>query len=127
MNGSEEHELIEKTSDVVCKVDFINFHLANELKNLVRDWYEALPKNKLSNPFVSFTLKHTKKIEELFKIAFLLVGSLIMYFGSKKFIFVDLHVNPDAALLIDSFFRTLLSCTIVIYVFYSMGKLYATN
>lgn len=125
MNGSEDHELIEKTSDVVCKVDFINYHLASELKNLIKDWYESLPKNKPSNSFVSFSLKHAKKIEELFIVAFLLFGSLTMYFCSKKFIFVDFHTNPDNAIIIDSFTRTILSCAIIIYIFYTMGKLYA--
>ena len=125
MNGSEDHELIEKTSDVVCKVDFINYLLANELKNLIEEWYKALPRNKPSNPIVRFALKHRVKIEELFKVLFLLIGSLLMYFASKKFLFNDFHFEPDTAVIIDSFYKTLLSSAIVIYVFYSMGRLYS--
>lgn len=125
INGSEDHELIELTSDVICKVDFINYHLANELSNIVKSWYEALPKNKPSNGFVKFANRHTKKIEEFFKLSFMVIGALLMYYFSKVFLFGNLHQNPDVSIIIDSFFKAILSCAIIIYLFFTMGKLYA--
>ena len=45
MTSDKDDELMEATSNGVCKVDFINHVIANELLAIVEDWYQTLPNN----------------------------------------------------------------------------------
>jgi len=123
--GKESHEIEELVADVVCKVDFINFHLSNELKNIVKEWYEALPNNKTSNLLVRIGKRHFKKIEELFKIMFLSIGCLLLYYFVKRFYLLPSINSVDHILFFDGLYKILLVSFIVIYFFFTAGNLFA--
>lgn len=57
MEEGEDFEVLEASSQMICKVDFINALLAKEYKNLVTNWYDGLPKNEPTSFFVAFFKK----------------------------------------------------------------------
>jgi hypothetical protein len=54
--GSEEYELEEVQSQMVCKIDFVNSQICSELKTVVCEWYDALPKNSEDHKLIRFIL-----------------------------------------------------------------------
>ena len=63
--GSEEYELEEVQSQMVCKIDFVNAQICSELKTVVSDWYESLPKNSEDHRLIKIALNHEVKIKNL--------------------------------------------------------------
>ena len=47
--GGDEYELEEAQAQMSCKIDFINAQICNQLKTIVSEWYEALPKKVASH------------------------------------------------------------------------------
>jgi DNA repair protein RadC len=62
MTSDKDDELMEATSNGVCKVDFINHVIANELLAIVEDWYQTLPNNISENKFIQFSQKYRRYI-----------------------------------------------------------------
>ena len=62
MTSDKDDELLEATSNGICKVDFINHVIANELLSIVEDWYETLPNNLYQNKFIKFSEKNKRNI-----------------------------------------------------------------
>lgn len=62
MTSDKDDELMEATSNGVCKVDFINHVIANELLAIVEDWYQTLPNNISENKFIQFSEKYRRYI-----------------------------------------------------------------
>ena len=60
MTSDEDDELLEATSNGVCKVDFINHVIANELLAIVEEWYQTLPNNLSENKFIQLTEKYRR-------------------------------------------------------------------
>lgn len=121
--GSEEYELEEVQSQMVCKIDFVNSQICAELKTVVCEWYEALPKNSEDHKVIRLILKHAVKIQNLVVLSFLTAGIIIInYFlptlTNKKSSIIPTDANHRLFLL--------LTCSIpVIYFFYRSGLLYA--
>lgn len=59
--GSEEYELEEVQSQMVCKIDFVNAQICSELKTVVSEWYEALLRNSEDHKLIKSILKHEVK------------------------------------------------------------------
>lgn len=62
MTSDKDDELMEATSNGVCKVDFINHVIANELLMIVEEWYQTLQNNIPENNFVTLSEKYRKYI-----------------------------------------------------------------
>jgi uncharacterized membrane protein len=62
MTSDKDDELMEATSNGVCKVDFINAVIANELLVIVEEWYSALPNNLSKNKIIRFGEKYRRYI-----------------------------------------------------------------
>lgn len=60
MFSDKDDEILEATSNGVCKVDFINTVIANELLSIVDEWYSALPNNQANGWFVRFSEKYRR-------------------------------------------------------------------
>jgi hypothetical protein len=121
--GSEEYELEEVQSQMVCKIDFVNAQICSELKTVVCEWYDALPKNSEEHKLIRFILKHEVKIQNIVVLSFLTAGIiLINYLFSflTKINFSALPTDPNQRL-----FLFLTSSIPLIYFFYRAGLLYA--
>jgi hypothetical protein len=71
MSGGEDFEIGEVMSEMVCKIDFVNNHICNELQGIVSDWYAALPLNEPTNAWIKRCGSHRGKIELFINFLFL--------------------------------------------------------
>lgn len=62
MTSDRDDELLEATANGVCKVDFINTIIANELLAIVEEWYTGLPNNKSKNKLIGLGEKYTRYV-----------------------------------------------------------------
>lgn len=86
MTGAEDFEIEEVMSEMVCKIDFVNTHLCNELKNIVSEWYSALPKNQPTSLWVKRVSRHRGKLELFINFLFLITATFILNLGFRSFI-----------------------------------------
>lgn len=121
--GSEEYELEEVQSQMVCKIDFVNSQICSELKTVVCEWYDALPKNSEDHKLIRFILKHEVKIQNLVVLSFLTAGIILI-----NYLFPFLTNKEFSIIPVDSSQRLFLFLTAsipLIYFFYRSGLLYA--
>jgi hypothetical protein len=79
MTSDKDDELMEATSNGVCKVDFINAVIANELLAIVEEWYAGLKNNVSKNKIIIFSEKHNKSIAFIVNLIIPLSGIFIGY------------------------------------------------
>jgi hypothetical protein len=92
MTSDKDEELLEATANGVCKIDFINEVIANELLKVVEDWYKCLPTNYKDDAFQKFSEKHKKKIA--FVINLLIpMASIIIAISLVKFRLGSLDIS----------------------------------
>ena len=119
----EEYELEEIQSQMVCKIDFVNAQVCTELKAVVCDWYEALPKNSEDHRIIKFILKHIVKLQNIIELSFITAGIIL-----SNFLFSFLSVLYPGYIPTDLTQRLFLFLTAfipVVYLFYRSGVLYA--
>jgi hypothetical protein len=119
----DEYELEEIQSQMVCKIDFVNAQICSELKSVVCDWYEALPKNSEEHKMIKFILKNLVKIQNVIELSFISAGIIL-----TNFIYNFLSVKNLGFIPNDSYQKLFLFLTAfvpVIYLFYRSGVLYA--
>jgi hypothetical protein len=119
----DEYELEEIQSQMVCKIDFVNAQICSELKSVVCDWYDALPKNGEEHKMIKFILKHLVKLQNIIELSFISAGIILI-----NFLFNFLSAKKWEFMPTDSFQKLFLFLTAfvpVIYLFYRSGVLYA--
>jgi hypothetical protein len=108
---------------MVCKIDFVNAQICSELKSVVCDWYEALPKNSEEHKMIRFILKNLVKIQNVIELSFISAGIIL-----SNFLYNFLSVKNSGFIPNDSFQKLFLFLTAfvpVVYLFYRSGVLYA--
>jgi len=79
MSADNPDELMQLSSPSLCRVDFVNSMLAEELLDLVEKWHGALLSAPRQNPFPFFLHRHGMHITEFWRflapILFLLIAS----------------------------------------------------
>lgn len=121
--GSEEYELEEVQSQMVCKIDFVNAQICSELKTVVSEWYDALPKNSEDHKLIRSVLKHEVKIQNLVILSILtssviLLNYLYGFLKSTKFDFIPTDLSAQMYLILTG-------SVPIVYFFYRMGALFA--
>lgn len=119
----EEYELEEIQSQMVCKIDFVNAQICTELKAVVCDWYEALPRNSEDHKIIKFILRHIVKLQNTIELSFITAGIILC-----NFLFSFMTVLYPAIIPSDLTQRLFLFLTAfipVVYLFYRSGVLYA--
>lgn len=121
--GSEEYELEEVQSQMVCKIDFVNAQICSELKTVVSEWYEALPRNSEDHKLIKSILKHEVKIQNFVILSFLtssviFLNYLFGFLNSSKFEFFSADLSAQIYLVLTA-------SVPIIYFFYRMGVLFA--
>ncbi len=124
--GGEEHELEEAQSQMVSKIDFVNAQICADFKNIVSEWYKALPKNSKEQWFVPFLAKNREKVRQFMTILFLLSGVVLCQGIFNKYFTLKVDGKEAKDMLINFYFA--LGYTFVImYLFYIIGKLYSNR
>jgi len=90
MIGSDEYELEENSSQMVCKVDFVNSIIAIELLDRVDQWYKSLSTKISDNATNIWLNKWSNKLRLFSEILIVISGFFFLYPVLSKFIF-----NPD--------------------------------
>lgn len=121
--GSEEYELEEIQSQMVCKIDFINSQICSELKTVVCEWYDALPKNSEDHKLIRFILKHEVKIQNIVVLSFLTAGIILINYLVPAITKFKISLIPTDSN--QRLFLFLTACLPFIYFFYRLGLLYA--
>lgn len=123
--GGEEHEFEEASSQAVCKIDFVNAQICTELKNVVSQWYEGLPKNSEDQKLVPFIVRHSQKIRQIVITLFLLAGVILT--NVLVFHFTEVIEITNNNILLKKFYLLFSIAIIVLYVFYVSGRLYSNR
>lgn len=123
--GGEETDLEEADAQVVCKIDFVNAQICNELKTVVTEWYDALPKNSEDHKLIKFILRHKVKIQQGIIILFLIAGITLLNYITHYL--VSQVPNSQTNYLLTKFYMITSCSFVVIYGFYISGTLYANK
>lgn len=119
--GGDEYELEEAQSQMSCKIDFINAQICNQLKSIVSEWYEALPKNGEEHNLIKFIIKHEVKFQNLIVFSFLTSAIILLNYLFSISITYDIALLPKDTNQKMFFFFTLSAG--VFYFFYKSGQL----
>jgi len=119
----EEYELEEIQSQMVCKIDFVNAQVCTELKAVVCDWYEALPRNSEDHRIIRFILKHIVKLQNTIELSFITAGIILSNFlfnflSAKRLNLIPADPSQRLFIYLTAFIP-------VVYLFYRSGVLYA--
>lgn len=120
--GGEETDLEEAQAQVVCKIDFVNAQICSELKTVVTEWYDTLPKNSEDHRLIKFILRHKTKIQQTIIILFLIAGIILLNFITH--FLVGQVPNSHTNGLLTKFYLITTTSFVVIYGFYISGTLY---
>jgi hypothetical protein len=126
MSGNEDHDLIEASAELVCKIDFINPHVSNDLKNLVSTWYKTLTKNKEPYYRVKLVKKNKGKIILLNTLLFMIAGLILLNSFVRNYYYIH-YIKSDPGSILSSFFTLICITIVVVYFFYAMGKFYGNR
>lgn len=119
--GGDEYELEEAQAQMSCKIDFINAQICNQLKTIVSEWYEALPKNSDDHKLIKFILKHEVKFQNLIVFSFLTSAIIFLNYLFSISIKYDIEFLPKNMSQKMFFFLTL--SIGIFYLFYKSGQL----
>ncbi len=79
MSSDKDDEILEATANGVCKVDFISTVIANELLQIIDDWYAALENNVDESKLIRFAEAQKKNLAIAMDTIISLVSILIAY------------------------------------------------
>ena len=119
--GGDEYELEEAQAQMSCKIDFINAQICNQLKTIVSEWYEALPKNSDDHKLIKLILKHEVKIQNFIILSFITSAIILLNYLFSISVNNDVEILPKDINQKMFFFLTL--SIGVFYIFYKSGQL----
>lgn len=119
--GGDEYELEEAQSQMSCKIDFINAQICNQLKTIVSEWYDTLPKNSEEHKLIKFILKHELKFQNLIVFSFLTSAIIFLNYLFSISMKYEIEILPKDINQKMFFFLTL--SIGVFYLFYKAGQL----
>jgi hypothetical protein len=124
--GGEEHELEEAQSQMVSKIDFVNAQICADFKNIVSEWYKALPKNNKEQWIVPFLAKNREKVRQFITILFLFSG-VVLCQGIFNRYFTLKDDGKELKDMLINFYFALGYTFVLMYLFYIIGKFYSNR
>lgn len=86
LENDNDSKLDSLIANVVCRVDFVNSVICDELINLVKDWYDTLKKEYNNQKMMEFYTKYPNRISKFIDMLFPVLSILIIYFWSNKYL-----------------------------------------
>ena len=86
MDSENDLEIDSIMADLVCRVDFVNAVLADELINRVEEWYKSLQDDNQESKFLSFFRKHNNRISKLIELMAPIIALFLIYGVTKRFL-----------------------------------------
>lgn len=123
--GGDEYELEEAQSQMSCKIDFINAQICNQLKTIVSEWYDSLPKNSEEHKLIKFILKHEVKFQNLIVFSFLTSAIIFLNYLFSLSMKYEIEILPKDVNQKMFFFLTL--SIGIFYLFYKSGQLLSSR
>ena len=122
--SKEMHEITSEFSDFVCKIDFINPVICNELFGIVSEWHAALPKLDPERNVVRLLLKHPWRMKELIKAIFIFagIGALV---SVTHMILSNIEFNSGTKLFLEFNYIWISVAFIITYLMSVFGKGFA--
>jgi hypothetical protein len=121
--GGEEYDLEEAQSQMSCKIDFINSQICNELKTVVSEWYDALPKNSEDHKLIKFILRHEVKFQNFIVFSYLTASVILTNYFFSIFFVSEFNFSPTDK--DHKLFLFLTVSSLIFFIFYQAGKLFA--
>lgn len=126
MNHEEDEQLHQAFAHSICSIDFINPVVSNEVFLIIENWHKALPKNFFDTKLQRLLRANSRKVEQFIVFLVLIGGSIISYWLSK--IYLDIiWTDSFDKIFLSRIFAGLLLATLVFYIFYEGGKLWANR
>lgn len=121
MVSKDMHDIEQMLAHAVCKIDFINTVLCNELFGIVAEWHEALPALVNTGRFEHIVRKYRQRIEEL--VVFLIVSAGILVLLSISHYTIDRYlVDVDRKALLERICQWSALSFVFVYLIYLLGR-----
>ena len=121
--GGEEYDLEEAQAQMSCKIDFINSQICNELKTIVSEWYDALPKNIENQNLVRLITRNGDKIRYFVILSFISGAIVFLNYLFPLIISTEKKIIPSGNE--NRYFFMFTISVAIFYLFYQSGILFA--
>lgn len=104
VTSDDDVEIKQSIAPVICKVDFINSVISNELVQIVDNWYNCLKSTKTKSLLQKFIMKFRQEVSRIAHYLVIITGLFITYYLFKLKIssIINFQLNKD--LLISGYF-----------------------
>lgn len=123
MSGSEDHEIEEAAAQIVLRIDFINHSISNDIKNAIKNWYDALPISQTQSGIVNFLAKTKNLLGTTISLLAGITGFGIIAFFTFAYLDEALTTKEQIKIL----FLSIGTLLIGIGLSSSIGKYYAKS
>lgn len=86
MESDDDSEIESMMADLVCRVDYVNAVLSEELINRVQGWYESLPEDVQESKIMKFLYKHSVKLNKLIELLSPIAAILLIFGWTEKYL-----------------------------------------
>lgn len=126
LESENDSQVDSLTANVVCRVDFINSVICDELLNLVKDWYQTLQKQTENSKIGRFYEKNASRISQFIDALFPISTIMFIYVWTSSYIDRNSSIEFFSS---DKLNDTLLWFTVSLVIVLStkyIGKIFAS-
>ncbi len=104
LTSDDDAEIKQSIAPVICKVDFINSVISNELIQIVENWYKCLKRTRPKSLFQLFISKFSQQVSRIAHYLVIIAGLFIALHFFKLKISSITNFQLDKELLISGYF-----------------------
>lgn len=104
VTSDDDTEIKQSIAPVICKVDFINSVISNELIQIVENWYNCLKSTKPKSLFQKFISKYNQQVSRIAHYLVIIAGLFVAFYFFKLKISSISTFQLDKSLLISGYF-----------------------
>lgn len=122
--SKESYEIKESFANAVCKIDFINSVICNELFVIVGEWHKCLPNLETYNKFQKLLFRHPSRIEEFIKLSFLF-SSVFILLSVTHYFAANVQIISTSVEFYEKSYKWVGFSFLFVYTLYMVGKVFA--